>query len=253
MTNCSKCGSPRAANDRFCSSCGASTAAASAPQPEPVNGPSPPPSLFQAFKSAPAPNPAAPPDPVAPAPNPVAPAPNPVPLAPNPVVPPPDPVASVPNPVAPGPDLGAPRPSVGSLAQISATGWLLCGGAAAIVIASFLPWSQASALGITFSSKPSSGAPALLMILAAVALGLGWPGVRGTLSKRRLVGVAIVAGVLSIFVVTNWSDLSKLQSDNPSANISGGSGLYLYTAGVVALWVCAVRVLLAWRRSPIAR
>lgn len=226
MTNCSKCGSPLAANDRFCSSCGASTAAAAfAPQPEPVSGPSPPPSLFQAFKSAPAPNPAAPPDPVAPAP----------------------------NPVAPGPDLGAPRPSVGSLAQISATGWLLCGGAAAIVIASFLPWSQASALGITFSSKPSSGAPALLMILAAVALGLGWPGVRGTLSKRRLVGVAIVAGVLSIFVVTNWSDLSKLQSDNPSANISGGSGLYLYTAGVVALWVCAVRVLLAWRRSPIAR
>lgn len=233
MTNCSKCGSPLAANDRFCSSCGASTAAAaSAPQPEPVSGPSPPPSLFQAFKSAPAPNPAAPPDPVAPAPNPV-------PLAPN--------------PVAPGPDLGAPRPSVGWLAQISATGWLLCGGAAAIVIASFLPWSQASALGITFSSKPSSGAPALLMILAAVALGLGWPGVRGTLSKRRLVGVAIVAGVLSIFVVTNWSDLSKLQSDNPSANISGGSGLYLYTAGVVALWVCAVRVLSAWRRSPIAR
>ena len=226
MTNCSKCGSPLAANDRFCSSCGASTAAAAfAPQPEPVSGPSPPPSLFQAFNSAPAPNPAAPPDPVAPAP----------------------------NPVAPGPDLGAPRPSVGSLAQISATGWLLCGGAAAIVIASFLPWSQASALGITFSSKPSSGAPALLMILAAVALGLGWPGVRGTLSKRRLVGVAIVAGVLSIFVVTNWSDLSKLQSDNPSANISGGSGLYLYTAGVVALWVCAIRVLSAWRRSPIAR
>jgi flagellar biosynthesis protein FlhB len=86
------------------------------------------------------------------------------------------------------------------------------------------------------------------MALAAVALGFGWPSTRGELSKRRLLGLALVAGVLSIFVVTNWSDLSQLQSADPEAQISGGAGLYLYTAGVVAMWVCVVRAFRARRR-----
>ncbi len=86
------------------------------------------------------------------------------------------------------------------------------------------------------------------MVLAAAALGIGWPATHSALSKRRFVGLALVAGVLSIFVITNWSDLGTLQTQNPEAQISAGSGLFLYTAGVIAMWVCVVRIFMARRR-----
>lgn len=142
----------------------------------------------------------------------------------------------------------APRPLLkpDMLARMSANGWILCGGAAAIAIASLLPWAQVSAIGVTISSSPRGGGPVLLIALAAIALGVGWPSMRNTLSQRRLIGLALVAGVLSIFVVTNWSDLSQLQRNN--SGVQAGAGLYLYTAGVVAMWVCVVRASLARRR-----
>lgn len=150
-----------------------------------------------------------------------------------------------------------PRPLLKSdmLARVSANGWILCGGAAAIVIASLLPWVAVSSdgIGIPISSSPPGSAPLLLIALAAGALGFGWPLIRSKLSKRRLIGLAVVAGVLSIFVVTNWKDLSDLAQQAQSAQsvvqVSGGSGLYLYTAGVVALWVCVVRAGLFRRRG----
>lgn len=151
-----------------------------------------------------------------------------------------------PGNVAPRPLL---KPDV--LARVSANGWTLCGGAAAIVIASLLPWVAVSSdgIGIPISSSPPGSAPLLLMALAAGGLAFGWPVLRSRLSKRRLVGLAVVAGVLSIFVVSNWNDLSSLNQQGQSVvQVSAGSGLYLYTAGVVALWVCVVRVALARRR-----
>ena len=149
------------------------------------------------------------------------------------------------------PNYVAPRPLVkpGALARMPATGWLLCGGAAAIALGSLLPWAQVSnAIGITISASPRGGGPVLLMVLAAAALWIGWPAIRSKLSKRRLAGLTLVAGVLSIFVVTNWSDIGQLQSTNPDAQITAGSGLFLYTAGVVVMWVCVARVWLAGRR-----
>ena len=150
----------------------------------------------------------------------------------------------------------APQPLLSKdiLARVSANGWLLCGGAAAIVIGSLLPWVAVSSdgIGIPISSSPPGSAPLVLMALGAGALGFGWPVIRSKLSKRRLVGLAVVAGVLSIFVVTNWNDLSHLEQQAKSAQsviqVSAGSGLFLYTAGVVAMWVCVVRVSLSRRR-----
>lgn len=150
----------------------------------------------------------------------------------------------------------APRPLLTQdmLSRVSANGWILSGAAVAIVIASLLPWVAVSADGIGISSSPPSNAPIVLMTLAAAALAVGWPVIRGKLSKRRLVGLAVVAGVLSIFVVTNWTDLSNLEQQAKSAqsvvqvSVSAGSGLFLYTAGVVAMWVCVVRVFLVSRR-----
>jgi hypothetical protein len=140
------------------------------------------------------------------------------------------------------------------LARVSANGWLLGGGAAAIAIGSLLPWVAVSSdgIGIPISSSPPGSAPVLLIALAAAALAFGWPLIRSGLSKRRLVGLGVVVGVLSIFVVTNWNDLGHLEQQAKSAQsviqVSAGSGLFLYTAGVVAMWVCVVRVLLSRRR-----
>jgi hypothetical protein len=141
------------------------------------------------------------------------------------------------------------------LARVSPNGWILCGGAAAVVIASLLPWVALSSggIGIPISSSPPGSAPLVLIALAAGALGLGWPSIRTKLSKRRLIGLAVVAGVLSIFVVTNWTDLSHLEQQAQSAQavvqVSAGSGLYLYTVGVMAMWVCVVRAGLLRRRG----
>lgn len=140
------------------------------------------------------------------------------------------------------PSYVGPRPLVkpGALARMSETGWLLCGGAAAIALGSLLPWAQTSVVGITISASPRGGGPVLLMVLAAAALWIGRPAIQSKLSKRRLAGLTLVAGVLSIFMATNWSDIGQ--------GTTAGSGLFLYTAGVVAVWVCVVRVWLAGRR-----
>ena len=53
----------------------------------------------------------------------------------------------------------------------------------------------------------------------------------------------MVALVLTIFVFSNWSHLSSLQKQY--GDISAGPGLYLYTVGVVSIWICAMRIWLA--------
>jgi hypothetical protein len=152
---------------------------------------------------------------------------------------------------APGPQTPRRAPQGDLRSRLSTTGWILCGGAAAVVIGSLLPWAQASdAFGITVSASPRGGGPVLLLVLAALGLWAGWPALQGGLSKRRLLGLAVITGILTIFAITNWSDLGSLQSNNHDIEVNAGSGLYLYTAGVVALWACVVRT---WRsRRPTA-
>jgi hypothetical protein len=128
--------------------------------------------------------------------------------------------------------------------RLSTTGWLLCGGVAAVVIAALLPWSQASELGVTVTTKPSGGGPIFLIVLAGLALLIGWPGLRQKMQKRRALGLILMVAVISIFAVTNWASLGHLQSSHPDQKITAGSGLVLYTVGVVVLWVSAVR---SWR------
>jgi hypothetical protein len=107
-----------------------------------------------------------------------------------------------------------------------------------------LPWSQASALGITVSSKPTGGGPVFLIVLAALALFIGWPVLRQQMPARRALGLLLMVAVISIFAITNWASLGNLEKSHPDQNITAGSGLVLYTVGVVVLWVCAIRT---WR------
>jgi len=153
---------------------------------------------------------------------------------------PPIPVVS---PVVP---TSAPPPPVTPQAgtRVSATGWLLGGGVAAVVVAALLPWSQASEFGVTVTAKPSGGGPVLLIVLAGLALLIGWPGLRQKMPSRRALGLILMVAVLTIFALTNWASLGNLQTSHPHQTISAGSGLVLYTVGVVVLWVSAVR---SWR------
>jgi hypothetical protein len=132
---------------------------------------------------------------------------------------------------------------------LSPTAWLVFGGAAVAALASFLPWVQATGpYGNTVSAAPQGGGPVFLMCLCAVVVWIAWPTRVGNLSMRRRVGVSVLVVVLSIFVFSNFGDLGTLQRQNPGANINGGAGLYLYTAGVVALWIGVVRTWLTDRR-----
>jgi hypothetical protein len=134
---------------------------------------------------------------------------------------------------------------------MSTNGWMLCGGAAAVFLGSLLPWVDVSnALGISVSAKPRSGGVVLFLILAAGAVAFGWPSTRDELSKRRLLGLTVAAALLTIFAITNWSDLADLQNRvrGQAVQINAGFGLYLYTAGVAAIWGCVARVFLADRR-----
>lgn len=151
------------------------------------------------------------------------------------------------SPAPAGKVAAATRPS------ISSTGYLLFGGAAVAALASFLPWVQATGLyGNTVSASPQGGGPVFLMCLAAAVVWVGWPARLGGISTARRIGLSALSALLWIFVFSNFGDLSTLQRQNPTAHISGGPGLYLYTAGVVALSISVVRTWLAGHRPSAA-
>ena len=168
-----------------------------------------------------------------------------------------------PNYVAPRPLVN--RDVVKTVKQLSTNGWLLCGGAAAMVIGSLLPWSSISdGQGDTASGNPKSGGTVIILILAAAALAVAWPSIQSALSKRRLAGLTLVLAVLVIIAAVNWSDLGKLQNQAnagnrtvnalipglaPNVTVSAGGGIILFTAGVVLLGVLVVRLVLARRRQ----
>jgi hypothetical protein len=156
-----------------------------------------------------------------------------------------EPHAKGPGPVTPVNVLApAETPLQQTATRLSPTGWLLCGGVAAVVVAALLPWAQASELGITVSTKPSGGGPVFLIVLAGLALLIGWPAVRQKVARRRALGLLLMVAIISIFAITNWNSLGDLQHTHRDENITAGSGLVLYTVGVVVLWVSAVRT---WR------
>ena len=140
--------------------------------------------------------------------------------------------------------------------QVTRNGWWLLGGVLLVFIGSLLPWAQASVVGTGISSHPGGGAVVIFLFLVICTLVAAWPVLTGVLSKRRLLGTTAVVAILTLFAITNWSDLSKAQQQINSGltgglvTVSAGSGLVLYTAGVVVLCVLIVRLWLFHRRAP---
>ena len=140
--------------------------------------------------------------------------------------------------------------------QVTRNGWWLLGGVLLVFIGSLLPWAQASVVGTGISSHPGGGAVVIFLFLVICTLVAAWPLLTGVLSKRRLLGTTAVVAILTLFAITNWSDLSKAQQQVNSGltgglvTVSAGSGLVLYTAGVVVLCVLIVRLWLFRRHAP---
>jgi hypothetical protein len=137
--------------------------------------------------------------------------------------------------------------------QITRNGWWLLGGVLLVFIGSLLPWAQASVSGVTVvSAHPGGGSVVIFLILAICTAVAAWPLLTGGLSKRRLLGTTVVAAILTLFAITNWSDLHKVQQASGGfVTVSAGSGLVLYTVGVVVLCVLIVRLWLFRRRAAL--
>jgi hypothetical protein len=141
--------------------------------------------------------------------------------------------------------------------QVTRNGWWLLGGVLLVFIGSLLPWDQASVGGFTgISSHPGGGGVVIFLFLVICTVVAAWPLLTGVLSKRRLLGTTAVVAILTLLAITNWSDLSKAQQQVNSGptggfvTVSAGSGLLLYTVGVVLLCVLIVRLWLFRRHAP---
>ncbi len=137
---------------------------------------------------------------------------------------------------------------------VTRKGWWLLGGVLLVFIGSLLPWDQESVGGYSgISAHPGGGGVVVFLLLAICTVAVARPLLTGALSKRRLVPTTVVVAILTLLAMTNWSDLHNVeqQADGGYVTVSAGSGLVLYTVGVVVLCTLVVRLWLS-RRSAAA-
>lgn len=144
--------------------------------------------------------------------------------------------------------------------QLSAIAWLVFAGCAAAAIGALLPWEQATMpFGVKLTAGPADSAGGVIMLwaLLAAVVWIAWPVRVGKLLKNRLVGLTAVVALLSMFMIAKWAGLADAQSSSSDStfgealqvNTGPGLGLFLYSAGMVAIWVGVVRSWLGFGRQ----
>ena len=154
--------------------------------------------------------------------------------------------------------------SVAPRLPMTPTAWFLLGGSAIAALGSLLPWEQdTTALGTHVTAGPTSvavGAAMLLGLLAAVVW-IAWPSRVGSLSKARRLGVMAIAALLAFLVFAKFNAIATASSHRAPADsdlglfgatstmrYGPGFGLFVYGAGVMAIWIGVVR---AWRNGGV--
>jgi hypothetical protein len=170
-------------------------------------------------------------------------------------------MVSADTPENPAPAAQSPAPAGAAVlamrTPMTPTSWLLFGGAALGAVGTLLPWEQDSTMiGTHITAGPASGGVALLLGLLAAVVWTGWPTRIGNLTKARRVGLTVLAACLTFFVFAKFAALGHAQSsadassttsmfgNQPTITYGPGLGLYLYSAGMVAVWIGTAR---AWR------
>src|ERR1700722_12676090 len=112
-----------------------------------------------------------------------------------------------PQPVAPV-NLASIQGQISSLrVRMTATAWLLFGGAAVVVVSSFFPWIQGTisdGFGDSYSETESlSGAGRFIVIAFGIAIvAIGWPVMSNVaLSAKRRIGLTVVVGLLTLLAL----------------------------------------------------
>ncbi|MEY2476995.1 MAG: hypothetical protein QOG87_2310, partial [Actinomycetota bacterium] len=139
-----------------------------------------------------------------------------------------------------------------SLSQLSPIAWCVFAGSAVAAIGALLPWEQATMpFGVKLTAGPadSAGGVIMLWLLLAAVVWIAWPVRVEQLPKKRLIGLTVVLALLSFFMIAKWAGLGDAQSASSDdvlgevlqVDIGPGLGLFLYSAGMIAIWVGVVR------------
>jgi Protein of unknown function (DUF2510) len=134
--------------------------------------------------------------------------------------------------------------------KFSIAAWLLVGGLAATVIATFLPYATVSAndLGSTvFALEVSLDGPSRFVVVALVAASavVALPAFTGSATAVwRLITLSALVGILAVLMVIWFSNVSSQNTElHGAVDVSPGFGLLLYGAGVC---VSAAGVIRLW-------
>jgi len=130
-------------------------------------------------------------------------------------------------------------------------GWLLLGGAAAVVIGSLLPWARVSAFGFEETVSGTEGDGVLTILLMGVAAGLAFMTVRPAGAKRGLVIAALVLAALTLLIavidIVNVNRVAGDLREDLGVDADLAFGLILVGIGAAASLAGAIVSLAAGR------
>jgi hypothetical protein len=160
----------------------------------------------------------------------------------------PAPQPTVPIPVAPF-NLASVQSQIGALrVRMTATAWLLFGGAAVVVVSSFFPWIQGTisdGFGDSYSETESlSGAGRFIVIAFGIAIvAIGWPVMSNvTVSAKRRIGLTVLVAILTLLALLFTASASAAGNTSGISKPGPGFGTILCWVALVAVWLGLIRV-----------